>query len=334
MPRVVFMGSASFSLPALRVLLEEGYEVAAVVTAPDRPAGRSLRLRPGPVKASAQGFGLPLWQPETLRTPEARERLRTLAPQVIVVAAYGEILRPEVLDLPPYGCLNIHPSLLPRWRGPSPVAAAILAGDRETGVTLIRMDAGMDSGPILAQEVLPLSGQERQGELSARLAEMGAELLRRTLPAWLAGEIFPRPQEENRATYCRLLRREDGQVDWTRPATHIERMVRAYDPWPGTYTFLHGRRLHIWRATVWPETLPGPPGTVHLDGWRMLVVTGQGGLSLEEVQWEGKRRLPIREFLLGQRGLEGTCLEEAQRRCAPTEAPPDVPEAPSWAPPR
>ncbi len=308
MTRVVFMGSASFSLPALRVLLEEGYEVVAVVTTPDRPAGRSRRIRPGPVKAFALENGLPLWQPETLRTPDTWERLRALSPQVIVVAAYGEILRPEVLALPPRGCLNLHPSLLPRWRGPSPVAAAILAGDRETGVTLMQMDAGMDSGPILAQEVLPLSGQERQGELSARLAEMGADLLRRTLPAWLAGKIAPQPQEEGRATYCRPLRREDGRVDWTRPAAHIERMVRAYDPWPGTYTFLHGRRLHIWRATARPETLPFPPGTAHLDGRRLLVTTGEGSLSLEEVQWEGKRRLPIREFLLGQRGLEGVRL--------------------------
>lgn len=309
MPRVVFMGSSSFSIPALRVLLEEGYEIAAVVTAPDRPAGRSLHLRPGPVKAFALENHLSLWQPETLRAPEAWERLQALSPQVVVVAAYGEILRPEVLSLPPCGCLNIHPSLLPRWRGPSPVAATILAGDLETGVTLIRMEAGMDSGPILAQEVLPLSGRERQGELSTRLAEMGAELLRRTLPAWLAGEITPQPQEESRATYCRPLRKEDGRVDWTRPAAHIERMVRAYDPWPGTYTFLHGRRLHIWRAAVRPDTLPGPPGTVYLDGWQMLVATGEGSLFLEEVQWEGKRRLPIREFLLGRRGLEGACLE-------------------------
>ena len=307
MPRLVFMGSSSFSLPALRVLAEE-YEVAAVVTRPDRPAGRFRHLRPSPVKALALERGLPLWQPETLRTPEARERLQALSPQVIVVAAYGEILRTEVLDLPPYGCLNLHPSLLPRWRGPSPVAAAILAGDRETGVTVIRMDAGMDSGPILAQEALPLSGQERQGELSVRLAEMAADLLRRTLPAWLAGEIVPRPQEEERATYCRPLRKGDGQVDWTRPAVYIERMVRAYDPWPGTYTFLRGRRLYIWRATPLPETLPGPPGTIHLDGRRLLVATGEGCLSLEEVQGEGKRRLPIEEFLLGQRGLEGARL--------------------------
>jgi methionyl-tRNA formyltransferase len=301
------MGSSSFSLPALRALAEE-YEVAAVVTRPDRPAGRFRHLLPSPVKALALERGLPLWQPETLRTPEARERLQALSPQVIVVAAYGEILRPEVLDLPPYGCLNLHPSLLPRWRGPSPVAAAILAGDRETGVTVIRMDAGMDSGPILAQEALPLSGQERQGELSVRLAEMAADLLRRTLPAWLAGEIVPRPQEEERATYCRPLRKGDGQVDWTRPAVYIERMVRAYDPWPGTYTFLRGRRLYIWRATPLPETLPGPPGTIHLDGRRLLVATGEGCLSLEEVQGEGKRRLPIEEFLLGQRGLEGARL--------------------------
>ncbi|MGC8959714.1 MAG: methionyl-tRNA formyltransferase [Chloroflexia bacterium] len=326
MTRVVFMGSSSFSVPALRALLEAGYEIAAVVTQPDRPAGRFRRIRPGPVKALALEKGLPLWQPETLRTPEARERLRALAPHLIVVAAYGEILRPEVLDLPPHGCVNLHPSLLPRWRGPSPVAAAILAGDRETGVTLIRMDAGMDTGPILAQEVLPLSGRERQGELLARLAEMAADLLVRTLPAWLAGEVVPRPQGEEGATYCRPLRKEDGQVDWERPAEHIERMVRAYDPWPGTYTFLRGRRLHIWRAAVWPETLPAAPGTVHWDGQRLLVATGEGSLSLEEVQWEGKRRLPIRAFLLGQRALEG-----ARLGVAPTAALPGVPGALFWA---
>jgi len=304
MARVVYMGTPAFALPPLQALVEAGHDIVAVVTQPDRPAGRGGRARPGPVKAWAEAQGLAVWQPERLRG-EAVERLRALAPELIVVAAYGEILRPEVLAIPPYGCLNIHASLLPRWRGAAPIVAAILAGDDKTGVTLIRMDAGMDTGPILAQQALPLRGQERCGELGARLAEMGAVLLGRVLPEYLAGKVIPEPQDDSQATYCTVLRKEDGLVDWTRPAAYIERMVRAYDPWPGAYTFLRGQRLRIWRAGVLAEASPYPPGTVWLRDGRALVATGDGMLALEEVQLAGKRRLSIAEFLRGRPDLAG-----------------------------
>jgi methionyl-tRNA formyltransferase len=306
MARIVFMGTPSFAVPSLQTLLEDGHEIVAVVTQPDRPAGRSGTARLSPVKELALQHGLVIWQPERLRG-EAVERLREWAPDVVVVAAYGEILRPDVLALPPHGCLNLHASLLPRHRGASPIVAALLAGDSATGVTVMQMDASMDTGAVIAQESLPLTGQERQGELSVRLAQLAARLLRRTLPEWLAGTIVPQPQDAARATYCGVLRREDGQIDWTRPAAYVERMTRAYDPWPGAFTFLHGRRLHIWRAGVTTPP-PVPPGTIALRGQQIVVGTGEGTLTLEQVQLEGKRRMSAAEFVRGQRELEGARL--------------------------
>lgn len=302
MVRLIFMGTPAFAVPPLQALLESGYDIITVVTQPDRPAGRSRAPHPTPVKERALQHNVPVWQPERLRG-EAVARLRSLAPDVIVVAAYGEILRPEVLALPPHGCLNLHASLLPRHRGASPIVAALLAGDLLTGITLMQMDAGMDTGAIIAQEAIPLTGQEHQGQLTARLSQVAADLLRRTLPAWLAGQIVPQPQDDTRATYCGVLRREDGQIDWTRPAAQIERMTRAYDPWPGAYTLLRGRRLHIWRAGV-AAGLSIPPGTIRLRGRQLVAGTGEGGLVLEEVQLEGKRRMSAEEFVRGQRDLE------------------------------
>ncbi len=308
--RVVFMGTSSFAVPALRGLVQGGYDVVQVVTQPDRPAGRERRPMPSPVKVLAQELGLPIWQPEGLRTSEALDRLRRFEPDVIVVAAYGEILRRAVLSLPPRGCLNLHASLLPRHRGPAPVPATILAGDAVTGVTLMLMDEGIDTGPILAQKEMPLTGKERQDELLHRLAELGATLLCEALPAWLAGKIAPRPQDESQATYCRMLRKEDGRIDWSRPAWYIERMTRAYHPWPGAYTFLHGRLLRVLRASLAPQPLPGPPGHVRVEGQELLVATGEGTLRIDEVQLEGKRPLPAGDFVRGQRMLDGAVLGE------------------------
>ena len=306
--RVVFMGTSGFAAPALRALTEEGYRVVEVVTQPDRPSGRERRPVPSPIKQLALELGLPLWQPEHLHGPQAVEHLRRLQPDVVVVAAYGEILRRPVLSLPPKGCLNLHASLLPRHRGPAPVAATILAGDPVTGVTLIRMDEGIDTGPILAQREVPLTGRERQDELLGLLSEVAASLLREALPAWLAGQIVPRPQDESHATYCRMLRKEDGEIDWTRPAWYIERMTRAYHPWPGAYTFLRGQRLRILRALVLSEGQGRPPGTLVVEGHRLLVATGEGTLQVEELQLEGRRALPAGEFVRGQRGIDGARL--------------------------
>ncbi len=308
MARIVFMGTPSFAVPILRALADH-HQVVGVVTQPDRRAGRGRRLTVSPVKEAALALGLPLFQPPTLRTAEAAQRLAAWQPAVIVVAAFGQILRPPLLSLPPHGCLNVHASLLPRWRGASPVAAAILAGETVTGVSLMLMDEGMDTGPILARRSCPIAPDDTTGALTGRLAEMGAQLLIETLPRWLAGGIRPRPQDDDRATYCRLLKKEDGRLDWTRPAAYLERQVRACDPWPGAFTTWQGRRLKVLRARARPEVpADGPPGRVLDLSPGLGVSTGQGVLELIEVQLAGKKPLPAGTFARGQKGLLGSRL--------------------------
>ncbi len=308
MTRVVFMGTPEFAVPALRRLLE-AYQVVGVVTQPDRPAGRGRKLQPPPVKELALTQGLPVLQPRSLRKdPAALQAIADLRPDLIVVAAYGLILPQSVLDIPPHGCLNIHASLLPKYRGPAPIPAAILAGDKETGVTIMRMDAGMDTGPILAQRRTPIHPDDTTASLSARLAELGAELLSEVLPRWLKGEITPQPQDDAQATYCGLIRKEDGEIDWTQPAEAIARQVRAYDPWPGAFTFWRGQRLKVLRAR--PADLPAdsPAGTVILADKLPAVVTGQGALLLDEIQLAGKRAMPADTFIRGYRDFVGSRL--------------------------
>ena len=308
MARIVFMGTPSFAVPILRALADH-HQVVGVVTQPDRRAGRGRRLTVSPVKEAALALGLPLFQPPTLRTAEAAQRLAAWQPAVIVVAAFGQILRPPLLSLPPHGCLTVHASLLPRWRGASPVAAAILAGETVTGVSLMLMDEGMDTGPILARRSCPIAPDDTTGALTGRLAEMGAQLLIETLPRWLAGGIRPRPQDDDRATYCRLLKKEDGRLDWTRPAAYLERQVRACDPWPGAFTTWQGRRLKVLRARARPEVpADGPPGRVLDLSPGLGVSTGQGVLELIEVQLAGKKPLPAGTFARGQKGLLGSRL--------------------------
>ncbi len=308
MTRVVFMGTPEFAIPSLRRLIER-YEVAGVLTQPDRPAGRGQQVVASPVKELALAHGLPVLQPRTLRKPEPQAELAALRPDVIVVAAYGLILPQAVLDLPPHGCLNVHASLLPKWRGAAPVAAAILAGDAETGVTIMRMDAGMDTGDILLQAPETIRLDDTTGSLSARLAELGAELLAAALPRWLSGEITARPQEESQATYCKLLSKEDGRIDWTLPAEVIARQVRAFDPWPGSFTTWEGRRLKVLRGGARPGG-PGDalPGRVVMRDGELGVVTGAGVLVLRELQMEGKRSMDVRAFLAGYRGFPGSVL--------------------------
>lgn len=298
------MGSPEFAAPVLRAL-EAHYQIAGVITQPDRPSGRGRSLKPPPVKELALELGLPLLQPRRLREPEALAQLRNWAPDLIVVAAFGQILRPEVLDLPAAGCINVHASLLPRWRGAAPIQAAILHGDRETGVTIMRMDAGVDTGAILNQRAIPIYASDTAGALSQRLADLGADLLIETLPGYLSGRISAKPQDEEGATYAPMLSKEDGRLDFNRPAEELERRVRAFQPWPGAFFDWHGQAVKVLRASVvldQPDAPPdGPGGHTVYDG-KPAIFTGKGLLVIEEIQPAGKRPMSGGDFLQGARG--------------------------------
>ncbi len=298
--RIVFMGSPEFALPTLRALAEN-FSVVGVVTQPDRPAGRGRKLAPPPVKILAQELGLPLIQPRRLKEPEAMQQLAAWWPDLIVVAAFGQILRRNVLELPPRGCLNVHASLLPRWRGAAPIHAAILHGDTQTGVTIMQMDPGLDTGPILTQRATPITPQDTAGRLSERLAQMGAELLIETIPGYLSGAIQPQAQDDSLATHAPRLKKSAGELDFTRPADYLERQVRAMHPWPGAYLLWGGNRLRVHRAT--PKGVPHPPpaGTRLIHNGLPAVAAADGILLLEEVQPAGKRPMSGRDFLNGAR---------------------------------
>jgi methionyl-tRNA formyltransferase len=302
------MGTPEIAVPTLQALLAHpDFDVAGVVTQPDRKAGRGRKLKPSPVKEAALAAGVPtILQPAKLREPEAFQALAALEPELIVVTAYGQILKPEVLDLPRYGCVNVHASLLPRWRGASPITTAILAGDPQTGVTIMQMDPGMDTGPILAQRAEGIRPDDTTASLSERLGRLGAELLAETLPCYLEGKIQPKPQPAEGVTLCRLVKKEHARIDWTRPAVEIERMVRAYQPWPGAFTTWSGQTLKIGKASV--AEGEAEPGRVIAWGKKAAVGTGAGLLIIERAQLPGKKMLDIHDFLRGARNLVGARL--------------------------
>lgn len=311
--RVLFMGTPDFAVPSLRALLQH-HEVVAVVTQPDRPVGRGGKLTPPPVKVVAEEAGVPVLQPRSLRRAQVHTQLASYGADVFVVVAYGRILPPELLAIPPKGCLNVHASLLPRWRGAAPIAAAIAAGDELTGVTIMLIGEGLDDGPILAARAEPIRPDDTTATLSERLALLGAELLLETLPRWLAGEITPQPQDESRATYAPMLRKEDGLLDFTLPAVVLERRCRAFTPWPGTYTYFKGRLLKVLRCRVLDEAAAGVepdrhrPGLVVQTSEGPAVVTGAGLLLLEQVRLEGKRAVSGADFARGYRDFVGSVL--------------------------
>ncbi len=298
--RVVFMGSPDFGVPTL-LWLASAYEIVGVVTQPDRPAGRGRQLVAPPVKQAAAGLGLTVFQPQRLREPSATGIVRSWQPDVIVVAAFGQILRTDILQLPPHGCVNLHASLLPRHRGAAPIPAAILAGDKETGITLMRMEEGLDTGPILAQEKLTLTPDETSLSLGGKLAALAKHTAERHLPPYLAGALPARPQDEAQATYAPQLRKEDGRLDLASSAQVLARRVRAYCPWPGTHLVWRGAPLKVMRASAVPHASGAVRriGRVVRAGSGVVVVCGEGALQLLEVQLPGKRPTGIEAFLNG-----------------------------------
>ena len=298
----IFMGSPEFALPALRALVEAGYDVRLAVTQPDRRAGRGGRMRAPAAKVEAERLGIPVYQPQSFRHPDAVAELAAVEPDLIVVAAYGRLLPRAVLDLPRHPVVNIHPSLLPRWRGPSPVAAAILAGDEQTGVSIMELVPEMDAGPVLAARPFPIAPDDTTGALEARLAAEGAALLVDTLPGWLAGELRATPQDESAVTVCPLLEKGDGHLRADMSAAEAERAVRAYDPWPGAFVTYNGDRLGVWRAHVADPGEGYVPGAINVVAGKPAVAFREGALVLDEVQRSGSRRIPGEAFLNGERG--------------------------------
>jgi len=292
------MGSPDFALPALKALAHH-YEVVGVVTQPDRASGRGRELKPPPVKLLAQNLGIPILQPEKLRQPEAMEQLRAWKPDLIVVAAFGQILRKDVLDLPPHGCINVHASLLPRWRGAAPINAAILHGDEETGITIMKMDVGLDTGPILTQRPIRLTREDTAGSVFEKLSQLGADLLIETLPDYLSGKIQPVPQPEEGSTYAPMLKKEEGQLDFTRSAEELERRVRAFNPWPGAFMDFDGTLLKVHRAHVEAGEAEAGQRLIYRD--QPAVGAGNGLLILDEVQPAGKKTMSGKAFLAGAR---------------------------------
>ena len=312
--RIVFMGTPDFAVPAFQSLLDSQCPVVAVCTQPDRPAGRGRGVTASPVKQLAVSRGIQVLQPATLKDPATIEQLKSLAPDAIVVVAYGQLLPRSILDIPRYGCLNIHPSLLPRHRGASPIPWAILEGDEVTGVSIMLMDTGMDTGPVLAQEQEHILQSDTTPTLSGRLASLAARLLTDTLSRWFSGSIPPQPQDNARATYSRIIQKEDGEIPWERPATEISRRIRAFLPWPACYTWYEGKMLKVLKALPLagrPGCVPGrvvPMSPDQVDSSDIGVETGDGVLALQVVQIEGKKEMPASVFARGARGFVGSVL--------------------------
>ena len=303
--RMVFAGTPEFSVPALDALHTAGHTIVAVYTQPDRPAGRGRTLASGPVKKRALELGLPVEQPVSLKSPEAVAKLAEYSPDLMVVVAYGLILPQRVLDVPRLGCLNIHASLLPRWRGAAPIHRAILAGDTRTGITIMKMDAGLDTGPMLLVRPLDIGARETSGSLHDRLAALGAEAVVAAIDGWLADRLAPVVQPADGVTYASKILKEEALIDWTQPAEAIARQVRAFNPWPVAETRWQGQQLRIWEAEAQGDAPAGEPGqVVEAGNGRLLVATGFGLLRVHRVQLAGRNATGAAEFLNANKLLD------------------------------
>lgn len=318
--KILFMGTPDYAVGALEALIKAGHQVTAVVTQPDKPKGRGGKMQMTPVKECALNYGVPVFQPVKIKTPEAVETLRGFQADMFVVAAFGQILSEEILQMPKYGCINIHASLLPKYRGAGPIQWAVLNGEKETGITIMKMDKGIDTGDILMQSVVPIDAKETGDSLYDKLTREGARLIVDALPKIEAGTVIARKQNEEDSSYAKMLRKSMGEIDWKKDAAQIERMVRGLNAWPGTYTFYRGKTLKIWESDVCgdktetggkteTEKTPAVPGMITaVEKDAFYVCTGEGTLKVLEIQLEGKRRMQVKDFLLGCKMLVGEVL--------------------------
>jgi methionyl-tRNA formyltransferase len=309
--RLVFLGTPRFAVPTLEAIVEAGHEVLEVITQPDRPRGRGQHPAPPPVKETALWLGLPVYQPERVRRPEAVEQLRSLAAEAMVVVGYGQIIPQSIIDIAPRGIINVHASLLPKYRGAGPIQWAILNGETQTGVTTMQINAGLDTGDMLLKAATQIGPDETAVELSERLAVLGAGLLVKTLDGVAHGTITPEPQDAAAATYAPLLKKEDGLIDWSQPAAIIHNRVRGLQPWPGAYTSFRGQTLHVWRSRIAGRASGETPGRFFRLK-PLAVACGQESLELLEVQLEGRKRISAADFVNGQRLTENDILGEAR----------------------
>ena len=308
--RVVFMGTPDFSVGTLNALIQAGYEVAAVVTQPDKPKGRGHSIQCTPVKEEAVRHGLRVYQPSKVRDPEFIETMRSIKPDVFVVVAFGQIIPKEILNLAPYGCINVHASLLPKYRGAAPIQWAVLDGEKESGVTIMRMDEGLDTGDMMAKAVVQLDPEETSGSLFDKLSQVGTELLVQTLKSVEEGTVvYEKQPKESPTPYAGMIRKEMGRIDWNCSAEKLERLVRGLSPWPSAYTYLNKKTLKIWKAHVIQEYADAEPGTViRTDKKEIYVACADRVLCLDEVQLEGKKKMACADFLRGYRVEESTRL--------------------------
>ncbi len=313
--QIIFAGTPAFAAVALHRLLEAEYKISAIYTQPDRPSGRGRRLTPSPVKVIATTHGLPVYQPLSLKDKAAQAQLAALAPDLMIVAAYGLLLPATVLDIPRLGCINIHASLLPRWRGAAPIQRALLAGDEKTGVSIMQMETGLDTGPVLSTLSSPIQPDDTTATLHDRLAELGAKALLHCLPLIATGHALATSQDEAQACYASKIRKEEAWLDWSLPAVFLERQVRAFNPWPVAQTQINGHSLRVWSAVALPQTDAARPGTVlTVSKTSIDIATGEGILRLLEVQPAGGRAMPVQAYLNAHRLTPGLLLTRSSNK--------------------
>jgi methionyl-tRNA formyltransferase len=305
--KIIFMGTPEFAVPSLKALIESEDEVVAIVCQSDKPKGRGLEIASPPTKVLAEKHGIPVLQPQKIKTEEFYNTLKNFSPELVCVAAYGKILPKNILDLPAHGCVNVHASILPKYRGAAPINWAIIRGEKVTGITTMKMDEGMDTGDMLLKKEIPIEDEDTGETLSEKLSHIGAELLIETLNLLKEGKLNPIPQDHSQATYAPMLKKEDGKIDWSKSAEEIRNLIRGALPWPGAYTMLDGKLLKIYKANI-SNGVGNPGEVIQSDSGILRIATGSGALDILELQMEGGKRLKADEFLRGRRVKEGSVL--------------------------